>query len=151
MCDERVVFGLRWTAVDPHYFQLNASLCNCGNSSEELKHNAHQPGNSSKANYYPGDRYNYYAVTLDPWDAALESDRHPLFKVWKKALISEIPKLVQSSEIAEELKPEITFLEIVKTEGGFISGGTFHVFVEVLCNYSICCDCHVIICQVTMR
>ena len=48
--------------------------------------------------------------------------RHPLFKVWKKAMISEIPKLVWNSNISSELKPEIKFVEIVKTEGGFISG-----------------------------
>ena len=48
--------------------------------------------------------------------------RHPLFKKWKKAMISEIPKLVWNSNISSELKPEIKFVEIVKTDGGFISG-----------------------------
>ena len=45
-----------------------------------------------------------------------------MFKKWKKAMISEIPKLVWNSNISSELKPEINFVEIVKTDGGFIAG-----------------------------
>ena len=37
-------------------------------------------------------------------------------------MMSEIPKLVWNSNISSELKPEIKFVEIVKTEGGFIAG-----------------------------
>ena len=37
-------------------------------------------------------------------------------------MISEIPKLVWNSNISSELKPEIKFVEIVKTDGGFIAG-----------------------------
>ena len=37
-------------------------------------------------------------------------------------MISEIPKLVWNSNISSELKPEIKFIKMVKTEGGFISG-----------------------------
>lgn len=122
ICDERIVFGVRFTYADSWSYDINVTHCNCGNSSEELNQNPHSPGDESKTNYYPGDKYDYFAVTLAPWDAALESDRHPLFKVWKKALISEIPKLIQNSNISSELKPEIKFIEIIKTEGGFISG-----------------------------
>ena len=38
-------------------------------------YNRSADGSLNIYNYYPGDVYDYYAVTLDPWDAALESDR----------------------------------------------------------------------------
>jgi hypothetical protein len=28
-----------------------------------------------KQNYYPGDYYDYYAVTKSPWDSGLDSER----------------------------------------------------------------------------
>ena len=49
--------------------------------------------------------------------------RHPLFKVWKRAMLQEIPLLIKNSNISNEMKlMEITFVELVQTDGGFIAG-----------------------------
>ena len=80
-CDKSAVFGLQFDYLDSYLFQLNASYCYCGNDSDAVRGWPHLPmaftNNSvpTDKNYYPGDVYSYYAVTLDPWDAALESDR----------------------------------------------------------------------------
>ena len=49
--------------------------------------------------------------------------RTPLFKEWTKAMADEIPELIKKSSIYPELKPEnVTFIELVQTDGGFIAG-----------------------------
>ena len=42
--------------------------------------------------------------------------------MWKVALLLEVPLLVQASSVWKELKPEVKFLEIMQTPGGFIAG-----------------------------
>ena len=54
---------------------MNGTLCPCGYARPELHNNPYSPGTYTPTGYYPGDVYDYYAVTLDPWDEALESDR----------------------------------------------------------------------------
>jgi len=121
VCDPQIVFGAEITAANSFTFEVDVKICNCGNASEDLKNNMHIPGNISKENYYPGDLYNYFAITETPWDSSLESDRTPPYKIWKKALMNEVPLLIASSSIASEVKPEVHFLGFVM-DSGFISG-----------------------------
>ena len=75
VCDESFVFGIKFHEADAWHFKLNGTLCPCGSARPELHNNPYTPGTFSPTAYYPGDIYDYYAVTLDPWDEALESDR----------------------------------------------------------------------------
>jgi len=122
ICDPNIVLGVQIDYANSWSFEVNVSLCNCGNVSEELKHNRHIPGNESKSNYFPGDNYHYYAITDKPWDAALASDRTAQYKMWKKSMMLEIPALVMMLEMSHEIKPEIHFFEFVQSDGGFIAG-----------------------------
>ena len=45
-----------------------------------------------------------------------------MYKKWFTAMKDEIPLLVKQSTIYGELKPEIKFIEMMQTEGGFIAG-----------------------------
>jgi hypothetical protein len=55
ICDERMVFGVKFTYADSWSYDINVTQCNCGNSSEELSQNAHKPGDETDpTNYYPG-------------------------------------------------------------------------------------------------
>ena len=67
--------GIKFHEADAWNFKLNGTLCPCGYAKPELHNNPYTPGTFSPSGYYPGDVYDYYAVTLDPWDEALESDR----------------------------------------------------------------------------
>ena len=67
--------GIKFHEADAWNFKLNGTLCPCGYARPELHNNPYSPGTYTTTGYYPGDVYDYYAVTLDPWDAALESDR----------------------------------------------------------------------------
>lgn len=69
--------------------------------------------------------------------------RNALYKVWKKALLLEVPLLVETSSVWNELKPEVKFIEIMQTPGGFIAGryeiifkrphwDNTHKFIEVM-------------------
>ena len=67
--------GIKFHEADAWNFKLNGTLCPCGYARPELHNNPYIPGTYTSSGYYPGDVYDYYAVTLDPWDEALESDR----------------------------------------------------------------------------
>ena len=77
VCDTRAVFGVRWTYLNHWNFTLIPELCYCGLDEPTIEGHSFRPGDEKNTsfNYYPGDVYDYYAITLDPWDAALESDR----------------------------------------------------------------------------
>ena len=67
--------GIKFHEADAWNFKLNGTLCPCGYARPELHNNPYSPGTYTTTGYYPGDVYDYYAVTLDPWDEVLESDR----------------------------------------------------------------------------
>ena len=77
VCDTRAVFGVQWTYLNHWNFTLVPEICYCGLDEPALEGHSHRPGDQGNTsfNYYPGDVYDYYAVTLDPWESALESDR----------------------------------------------------------------------------
>ena len=55
--------------------------------------------------------------------------RNDLYKKWFTAMKDEIPLLVKQSTIYGELKPEIKYVEMMQTEGGFIAGRFEIVFI----------------------
>jgi len=73
VCNEHAVFGVQFKSLDSYHFLLEPEQCFCGYDDPAIKGWPYRPGEKSndKQNYYPGDVYDYYAVTMDPWDAAL--------------------------------------------------------------------------------
>ena len=60
------------------------------------------------------------------------SRRNPLFKTWTEALQEEVPLLVARSEIFNEMKPVVKYIELVQFQGGFIAGHYEIVFKVTL-------------------